>query len=432
MNQQPQFQVLTKSSSLNTFSFQNNALYAESIPVMDLTAQYGSPLYVYSRTEIENNWQQFDEAFGEHPHLICYAVKANSNLAVLNALANLGSGFDIVSIGELERVIAAGGMPSRCVFSGVAKAKVEIQKALEIGIYCFNVESVGELERIQSVAKEIGIMAPISIRINPDVDAKTHPYISTGLKENKFGVDVDTALSLYHMAEQSEYLKICGLDYHIGSQISDVLPFIEALDKALELISRLQSDGIKISHLDLGGGIGISYKDEQTINISDYIQSVLGRVGDLKILLEPGRAIVGNAGIFVTQVEYLKQNSIKSFAIVDGAMNDLMRPSLYDAYHKAVVVKESPDGVEGIWDLVGPVCETGDFLAKDRALKLNQGDYIAMMSAGAYGFALSSNYNTRPRVAEVMVSGNKHTLVRRREEVKSLFENELFLDEETN
>jgi len=432
MNQQPQFQVLTKSSSLNTFSFQNNALYAESIPVMDLTAQYGSPLYVYSRTEIEQNWQQFDEAFGEHPHLICYAVKANSNLAVLNALANLGSGFDIVSIGELERVIAAGGMPSRCVFSGVAKAKVEIQKALEIGIYCFNVESVGELERIQSVAKEIGIMAPISIRINPDVDAKTHPYISTGLKENKFGVDVDTALSLYHMAEQSEYLKICGLDYHIGSQISDVLPFIEALDKALELISRLQSDGIKISHLDLGGGIGISYKDEQTINISDYIQSVLGRVGDLKILLEPGRAIVGNAGIFVTQVEYLKQNSIKSFAIVDGAMNDLMRPSLYDAYHKAVVVKESPDGVEGIWDLVGPVCETGDFLAKDRALKLNQGDYIAMMSAGAYGFVLSSNYNTRPRVAEVMVAGSRHALVRKREDAKSLFNNEFFLNEETD
>ena len=399
---------------------------------MDLMAQYGSPLYVYSRTEIEQNWQQFDEAFGEHPHLICYAVKANSNLAVLNALANLGSGFDIVSIGELERVIAAGGMPSRCVFSGVAKAKVEIQKALEIGIYCFNVESVGELERIQSVAKEIGIMAPISIRINPDVDAKTHPYISTGLKENKFGVDVDTALSLYHMAEQSEYLKICGLDYHIGSQISDVLPFIEALDKALELISRLQSDGIKISHLDLGGGIGISYKDEQTINISDYIQSVLGRVGDLKILLEPGRAIVGNAGIFVTQVEYLKQNSIKSFAIVDGAMNDLMRPSLYDAYHKAVVVKESPDGVEGIWDLVGPVCETGDFLAKDRALKLNQGDYIAMMSAGAYGFVLSSNYNTRPRVAEVMVAGSRHALVRKREDAKSLFNNEFFLNEETD
>ena len=399
---------------------------------MDLMAQYGSPLYVYSRTEIEQNWQQFDEAFGEHPHLICYAVKANSNLAVLNTLANLGSGFDIVSIGELERVIAAGGMPSRCVFSGVAKAKAEIQKALEIGIYCFNVESEGELGRIQSVAKEIGIVAPISIRINPDVDAKTHPYISTGLKENKFGVDVDTALSLYQMAEQSEYLKICGLDYHIGSQISDVLPFIEALDKALELISRLQSDGIKISHLDLGGGIGISYKDEQTINISDYIQSVLGRAGDLKILLEPGRAIVGNAGIFVTQVEYLKRNSIKSFAIVDGAMNDLMRPSLYGAYHKAVVVKESSDSIEGKWDLVGPVCETGDFLAKDRDLKLKQGDYIAMMSAGAYGFVLSSNYNTRPRVAEVMVAGNKHTLVRGREEVKSLFENEFFLDEETD
>jgi diaminopimelate decarboxylase len=323
-------------------------------------------------------------------------------------------------------------MPSRCVFSGVAKSKAEIQKALEIGIYCFNVESEGELERIQSIAKAIGIMAPISIRINPDVDAKTHPYISTGLKENKFGVDADTALSLYHMADQSEYLKICGLDYHIGSQISDVLPFIEALDKALELISQLQSDGIKVSHLDLGGGIGISYKDEQTINTSDYIQSVLSRAGDLKILLEPGRAIVGNAGIFVTQVEYLKRNSIKSFAIVDGAMNDLMRPSLYDAYHKAVVVKESPNGIESTWDLVGPVCETGDFLAKDRELKLNQGDYIAIMSAGAYGFALSSNYNTRPRVAEVMVAGNRHALVRRREEVKSLFENEFFLDEETD
>ncbi len=417
---------------MNTFSFQKNALYAESIPVIDLMAQYGSPLYIYSRTEIEQNWQQFDAAFGERQHLICYAVKANSNLAVLNVLANLGSGFDIVSIGELERVMAAGGMPSRCVFSGVAKSKAEIQKALEIGIYCFNVESEAELERIQSVAKAIDIMAPISMRVNPDVDAKTHPYISTGLKENKFGVDADTALSLYHMADQSEYLKICGLDYHIGSQISDVLPFIEALDKALELISRLQSDGIKVSHLDLGGGIGISYKDEQTINISDYIQSVLSRVGDLKILLEPGRAIVGDAGIFVTQVEYLKRNSIKSFAIVDGAMNDLMRPSLYGAYHKAVVVKESPDGIEDTWDLVGPVCETGDFLAKDRELKINQGDYIAMMSAGAYGFALSSNYNSRPRVAEVMVSGNKHTLVRRREEVKSLFENELFLDEETN
>ena len=417
---------------MNTFSFQNNALFAESIPVMDLMAQYGSPLYIYSRTEIEQNWQQFDEAFGGYPHLICYAVKANSNLAVLNVLASLGSGFDIVSIGELERVIAAGGMPSRCVFSGVAKAKAEIQKALEIGIYCFNVESEGELGRIQSVAKEIGIVAPISIRINPDVDAKTHPYISTGLKENKFGVDVDTALSLYKMAEQSEYLKICGLDYHIGSQISDVLPFIEALDKALELISRLQSDGIKISHLDLGGGIGISYKDEQTINISDYIQSVLSRAGDLKILLEPGRAIVGNAGIFVTQVEYLKRNSVKSFAIVDGAMNDLMRPSLYGAYHKAVVVKESSDSIEGKWDLVGPVCETGDFLAKDRDLKLKQGDYIAMMSAGAYGFVLSSNYNTRPRVAEVMVAGSRHALVRKREDAKSLFNNEFFLNEETD
>ncbi len=429
MNLKTQFQVTTKSNPLNTFSYQNNDLYAESIPVIDLMGEYGSPLYIYSRSEIEKNWQLFDQAFGTHPHLICYAVKANSNLAVLNVLAKLGSGFDIVSIGELERVIAAGGDSSRCVFSGVSKSTTEIKKALELGVFCFNVESEQELEHIDSVAEAIDIVAPISIRVNPDVDAKTHPYISTGLKENKFGVDVDAALSLYRKAHQSEFLRIVGLDYHIGSQITEVSPFIEALDKALELIAKLQSEDIQVSHLDLGGGIGISYKNEKTINISEYVQSVLNRVDDLKILLEPGRAIVGNAGIFVTKVEYLKQNSIKSFAVVDGAMNDFMRPSLYGAYHNAQVVKESADGIRARWDLVGPVCETGDFLAKNRDLTLNQGDYIALMSAGAYGFVLSSNYNTRPRVAEVMVAGKTHALVRRREETSSLFENEILLDE---
>jgi diaminopimelate decarboxylase len=417
---------------LNTFSFQNKALHAESVAVIDLMVEYGSPLYIYSRSQIESNWQQFDQAFGGHPHLICYAVKANSNLAVLNVLAKLGSGFDIVSIGELERVVAAGGKPNRCVFSGVSKTKTEIHKALELGIYCFNVESAAEMDRIESVAEVMGAMAPISIRVNPDVDANTHPYISTGLKENKFGVGIDRALDLYKKADLSEYLNVCGLDYHIGSQITEVSPFIEALDKALELISQLKAEGIKISHLDIGGGVGIAYNEEKTINIEKYIQSVLNKVGDLEVLLEPGRAIVGSAGIFVTQVEYLKQSGVKSFAIIDGAMNDLQRPSLYGSYHKAVAVEDNLKGIKDTWDLVGPICETGDFLAKDRKLTLEQGDYIALMSVGAYGFVLSSNYNSRPRVAEVMVSGNSHVLVRKRETIGSLFENEFIFNDEIN
>ena len=392
-------------------------------------AAYGSPLYIYSRAEIEANWREFDQAFGDHPHLICYAVKANSNLAVLNVLAKMGSGFDIVSIGELQRVIAAGGDPAKCVFSGVAKTRSAIQQALEIGIYCFNVESAGELDRIESVASELGVQAPISIRVNPDVDAKTHPYISTGLKENKFGVDIVNAKTLYQKAQQSDAMNVCGMDCHIGSQITEVSPFIDALDKVLALISQLSEDGIEIQHLDLGGGVGITYDDEQTIDIAAYIQAALAKVGDLEILLEPGRAIVGNAGIFVTRVEYLKQNDDKSFAIIDGAMNDLLRPSLYSAYHKAVAVNENSTGVTDTWDLVGPVCETGDFLAKGRELTLAQGDYVALMSAGAYGFTMSSNYNSRPRVAEVMVSGDTHTLVRKRETIESLFENEFTLDD---
>jgi len=417
---------------LNTFSFKNKALYAESVAVTDLMVEYGSPLYIYSRGQIVSNWQQFDQAFGDHPHLICYAVKANSNLGVLNVLAKLGSGFDIVSIGELERVIAAGGKPERCVFSGVSKTKTEIQRALELGIYCFNVESAAELDCVESAAKLMSTKAPISIRVNPDVDANTHPYIATGLKENKFGVSIDRALTLYKKAELSKHLDIFGLDYHIGSQITEVSPFIEALEKALELISQLKAEGIKMSHIDIGGGVGIAYNEEKTINIEKYIQSVLDKVGDLEVILEPGRAIVGNAGIFVTQVEYLKQSGVKSFAIIDGAMNDLQRPSLYGSYHQAIAVEDNSKGIKDTWDLVGPICETGDFLAKDRELTLAQGDYIALMSAGAYGFVLSSNYNSRPRVAEVMVSGSDHALVRKRETIGSLFENEFILNNEIN
>ena len=417
---------------MNSFNFQNKSLYAESLLVSDLMKSYGSPLYIYSKSQIEFNWNLFKKSFGGHPHLICYAVKANSNLAVLNTLAKLGSGFDIVSLGELERVIAAGGDPRKCVFSGVAKNENSIQKALEYDIYCFNVESEDELDRIESVASSMSMVAPISIRVNPNVDANTHPYISTGLTENKFGVDADIALSMYKKAAFSDNLKVCGLDYHIGSQITEVSPFIEALDRALELVEKLKSENIIIEHLDIGGGVGVSYDHEKTINIEDYLNSVTHRVNKMKILVEPGRSIVGNAGIFVTKVEYLKQNDLKSFAIVDGAMNDLIRPSLYDAFHQAVLIDDNSMGVNDKWDIVGPVCESSDFLAKNRNLTLAKGDYIAIMTAGAYGFVLSSNYNSRPRVPEVMVSGEQHSLVRKRETIESLFESESLFEDETN
>ena len=414
---------------MNTFSFNRGVLHAESVDVTDLMEQYGSPLYIYSKAEIEYNWRQYNQAFSDHPHLICYSVKSNSNLAVLNVLAELGSGFDIVSIGELHRVIAAGGDPSKCVFSGVGKTATEIQQALGIGIYCFNIESESELERVSLVANSMGVIAPISIRVNPDVDAKTHPYISTGMKENKFGVDIESAIELYRKATKSSSMKVCGMDFHIGSQITEVSPFMDALDKALELISQLDSEGIKIGHLDIGGGVGINYDDTQTINIASYIKDVITRTGNLEILVEPGRSIVGSAGIFVTKVEYLKRNSNKSFAIVDGAMNDLLRPSLYNSYHEVVVVKESTEGISDTWDIVGPVCETTDFLAKDRDLTIAEADYVAVMSTGAYSFSMSSNYNTRPRVAEVMVSTNRSALVRERETVTELFKNEEIFNE---
>jgi diaminopimelate decarboxylase len=411
------------------FSYKNQTLNAESVAITDLMATYGSPLYVYSRAEIEKNWHTFNDAFSNHPHLVCFAVKANSNLAVLNVLAKIGSGFDVVSRGELERVLAAGGQANRCVFSGVAKATDEIEYALEVGIRCFNVESSSELDRIESIANRLNAQAPISIRVNPDVDAKTHPYISTGLKENKFGVDINDAISLYEKANNSKYLDVQGLDCHIGSQITDVSPFLDALGKVLELIEELKTKGIEIAHLDLGGGIGIKYDNEQTIDVNAYIVSVLEKVGDLEIILEPGRAIVGNAGIFVTQVEFLKQNSEHSFAIIDGAMNDLLRPAFYSAYHQVLPVNENSNGTQANWDLVGPICETGDFLAKNRKLSLSEGDYLAIMSAGAYGFTMSSNYNSRPRVAEVIVSGDQHSLVRERETIQDLFNKEHLMND---
>ena len=387
-------------------------------------AHYGSPLYVYSRSAIEDNWREFDHAFGARDHLVCYAVKANSNLAVLNVLAKLGAGFDIVSVGELERVLAAGGKANQCVFSGVAKTAAEIKRALEVGVYCFNVESAAELERIEAVAAELSTQAPVSIRVNPNVDAKTHPYISTGLKENKFGVDIDDAIALYEKAQGLSHVQIKGVDCHIGSQLTEVSPFIDALDKVLDLVSKLQNLGIEITHLDLGGGVGIRYDDEQTIDIDAYIDAILAKTGDMKIIIEPGRAIVGNAGVFVTKVEFLKQNSHKSFAIIDGAMNDLLRPAFYDAYHQVLPVVQKDQGISAQWDLVGPICETGDFLAKGRELSLEAGDYLAIMSAGAYGFTMSSNYNSRPRVAEVMVAGEAHYLIRERETIADLFDKE--------
>ena len=417
---------------MKSFSFQNKELHAESVLVTDLMEEYGSPLYIYSKNQIEFNWKKLENSFGAQSHLICYAVKANSNLAVLNILAKLGSGFDVVSIGELERVIAAGGKSNLCVFSGVAKTRSSIRKALEYGIHCFNIESASELKLIENIASDLGIQAPISIRVNPNVDAKTHPYISTGLTENKFGVSPSTALSLYKKASLSKHLNVCGLDYHIGSQITDVLPFMEALEKALDLIDDLKAENIYLSHIDIGGGIGVEYNNEKTIDIENYIQSVINMVGDLKIIIEPGRSIVGDAGIFVTKVEHLKQNDTKSFAIIDGAMNDLIRPALYGSYHNVVKVRDNNDGVNASWDIVGPVCETADFLAKDRRLNLKEGDYIAIMTAGAYGFVLSSNYNSRPRVAEVMVSGDNHGVIRKRETIELLFDNELIFKNETN
>lgn len=414
---------------MDYFNYRNNELYAEDVPVQDICHQYGSPCYVYSRATLERHWLAFDRAFGDHAHLICYAVKANSNIALLNVLARLGSGFDIVSLGELERVLAAGGDAKKIVFSGVGKREDEILAALKIGIRCFNVEVIDELDRINRLAGQLGVIAPVSFRVNPDVDANTHPYISTGLKENKFGIDITLALAEYRRAAQMSNIKVVGIDCHIGSQLTETRPFLDALDKVLDLVAALKAEGINLHHLDLGGGLGIRYNEEQPPEPADYIAAVLARLGktDYEILLEPGRAIVGNAGILVTQVEYLKPTEHKNFAIVDAAMNDLVRPSLYSAWQAIIPVNLVSDAVEQHWDIVGPVCETGDFLGKDRALKLAQGDLLAIRSSGAYGFSMSSNYNSRPKVAELMVDGDQIYLIREREKIAELWSGEHLL-----
>ena len=414
---------------MDYFNYRENELFAEDIAVQDIVKKYGSPCYIYSRATLERHWHAFDKAFQDHSHLICYAVKANSNIGLLNLLARLGSGFDIVSIGELERVIAAGGDPKKVVFSGIGKREDEILAALKIGIRCFNIEVRDELDRINHLAKLLGVIAPVSFRVNPNVDAKTHPYISTGLKENKFGIDIDQALTEYRRAATMPNINIIGIDCHIGSQLTETGPFLDALDKLLELVSALKADNINLHHLDLGGGLGIRYNTETPPKPADYIELILERLGatDFEILLEPGRAIVGNAGILVTQIEYLKPTPHKNFAIVDAAMNDLMRPSLYSAWQEIIPIVKNSNAPENLWDIVGPVCETGDFLGKERMLKLAQGDLLAIRSSGAYGFSMSSNYNSRPRVPELMVDGNQVHLIRERESLIDLWSSEHLL-----
>ncbi|MFQ5468935.1 MAG: diaminopimelate decarboxylase [Gammaproteobacteria bacterium] len=408
---------------MDYFNYKNGHLNAEDIAVSKIAESVGTPCYVYSRATIERHWHAFNDVLSGHDHLICYAVKANSNLAVLNLLARLGSGFDIVSGGELERVIAAGGDPEKVVFSGVGKSKTDIQKALQAGIACFNVESEPELHRINSIAIEMGKRAPVSLRVNPDVDANTHPYIATGLKENKFGIDIKDARRVYQKANQLENLDVIGIDCHIGSQLTDTEPFIDAADRLLLLIEQLESDGVRIRHLDVGGGLGITYNEELPPTPSEYASALLNKLGGrgFKIVIEPGRAIMGNAGILLTTVEYLKHGQDKNFAIVDAAMNDLLRPALYNAWQMIIAADEHPENEPRIYDVVGPVCETGDFLGKDRMLAISEGDLLAVRSSGAYGFTMSSNYNSRPRAAEVMVDGDQIHLIRVREETGDLF-----------
>jgi diaminopimelate decarboxylase len=404
------------------FPSRDGELFAEDVPLAAIAAAHGTPCYVYSRAAITAAWRAFDDALGTRPHLVCYAMKANSSLAVLDLLARLGSGFDIVSGGELARVIAAGGNPRKVVFSGVGKTEAEMRLALAHDIRCFNVESVPELRRLSAVATAAGREARVSLRVNPDVDAGTHPYISTGLKENKFGVAFEDAPDAYAEAASLPGLRVTGVDCHIGSQITEVAPFVDALDKVLDLVDRLAARGIVIEHLDVGGGLGIRYDDEVPPSAGDYIGALLACLGDrpLEILMEPGRALVGNAGVLLTRVEYLKPGPAKSFAIVDAAMNDLMRPALYEAYHGIVPVRPRA-GAGTRYDVVGPVCESGDFLGHDRELRVEPGDLLAVMSAGAYGMSMASNYNTRPRAAEVMVDGDRVHVIRERESVADLF-----------
>ena len=409
---------------MDFFQYKNEQLYVEDLPVKQLAEEFGTPLYIYSRATLEHHWHAFDSALGEHPHLICYAVKANSNIGILDVMAKLGSGFDIVSQGELERVLAAGGEASKVVFSGVAKSRAEIMRALEVGIRCFNVESIAELHHINQIAGEMGKVAPISLRVNPDVDAHTHPYISTGLKENKFGVNVDEAREVYKLAATLPHVKITGMDCHIGSQLTELQPFLDATDRLIRLMEQLKEDGIKLKHLDLGGGLGVTYTNETPPHPSDYATALLNKLKDyedLEIILEPGRAIAANAGILVAKVQYLKSNESRNFAITNTGMNDMIRPALYEAYMNIIEIDRTLGREKAIYDVVGPVCETSDFLGKQRELAIAEGDYIAQRSAGAYGASMSSNYNSRPRTAEVLVDGNKTHLIRRRENLSELW-----------
>ena len=414
---------------MDHFDYQADQLFAEGVALSDIAQQVGSPTYVYSRATIERHWRAFDDAFAGLPHCVCYAVKANSNIAVLNVLARLGSGFDIVSGGELARVLAAGGSADKVVFSGVGKTKAEISEALQKKIRCFNVESLPELGRINEVATELGMMAPISIRVNPDVDAQTHPYISTGLKENKFGIAIEEAEDVYQQAQQMSNIEITGVDCHIGSQLTSVEPFVDALKRVLALIDHLATLGINLHHLDVGGGLGITYKDETPPTPAEYAAALTGLLEgrQIEVLMEPGRAIVGNAGVLLTKVEYLKPTEDRHFAIVDAAMNDLLRPALYQSWQDIVPVQRDRTEPVQQYDIVGPVCETGDFLGKDRALSIQEGDLLAIKSAGAYGFTMSSNYNSRPRAAEVMVDGDVMHCIRERENITSLYAGEQVL-----
>ncbi|AHF65358.1 MULTISPECIES: diaminopimelate decarboxylase [Pseudomonas] len=415
---------------MDAFNYRDGELFAEGVALSAIAERFGTPTYVYSRAHIEAQYRAYADALSGMPHLVCFAVKANSNLGVLNVLARLGAGFDIVSRGELERVLAAGGKADKIVFSGVGKTRDDMRRALEVGVHCFNVESTDELERLQVVAAELNVRAPISLRVNPDVDAGTHPYISTGLKENKFGIAIADAEDVYVRASQLPNLEVLGVDCHIGSQLTTLEPFIDALDRLLDLVDRLGDCGIHLRHIDLGGGLGVRYRDEEPPLAANYIKAVRERLAgrDLGLMFEPGRFIVANAGVLLTQVEYLKHTEHKDFAIVDAAMNDLIRPALYQAWMDVTAVRPR-DGAARTYDIVGPICETGDFLAKSRELALAEGDLLAVHSAGAYGFVMSSNYNTRGRAAEVLVDGSQAFEVRRRETVTELFAGESLLPE---
>ncbi len=415
---------------MDYFEYKNGQLYAEDVSLNEIAKEYGTPCYVYSRATFERHWKAFDQAFGGHPHLVCYAVKANSNIAMLNLLARLGSGFDIVSVGELERVLRAGGDAGRVVFSGVGKKPDEIRRALEVGIRCFNVESTAELELINQLASEVDKVAPVSLRVNPDVDAQTHPYISTGLKENKFGIAHEEALDVYRQAQAMSHVSVQGIDCHIGSQLTQVEPFVDALKRVLSLVDRLADEGIELHHLDLGGGLGIRYQNETPPEPAEQIAALLQGLCDrqVEILIEPGRAIAGNSGVLLTEVLFLKHNQEKNFAIIDAAMNDLMRPALYGAWQD-IVACVPREGESRVYDLVGPVCETGDFLGKERSLCLEAGDVLAVKSAGAYGFTMSSNYNTRPRAAEILVDGDKTHQIRQRESLEQLLQGESLVED---